>query len=51
MDEQRKETEELSQETPYVPRPAWQIWGAWIGIAIVLVGFLLYVYQIATGGL
>lgn len=51
MDEQRKETEELTQEKPYVPRPAWQILAAWIGAGIVIVSFLLYVYQIATGGL
>ena len=51
MDEQRKETEELAPETPYVPRPAWQLWAAWFGLVIVIVGFLLYVYHIATGGL
>ncbi len=50
MEENRKETEELSEQKPYTPRPLWQIVGAWVGIAIVVVGFLLYVWQIANGG-
>ncbi len=51
MDDQHKETEELSQEKPYTPRPAWQLWAARFGLVIAVVAFLLYVYQIATGGL
>lgn len=50
MDEQLHENEEVSQPKPYVPRPLWQIIAAWFGVAIVAIGFLLYVYQIATGG-
>lgn len=50
MDEQLRENEELSQSKPYIPRPLWQIIAAWFGVAIVFIGFLLYVYQIATGG-
>ena len=42
---------EPEQEKPvYVPRPKWQIVLAWIGIAIVLIGFGTYLYQIATAG-
>ena len=47
-------TEELNAEVlkkdSYVPRPKWQIVAAWIGIAIVAAGFLLYCWHIATAG-
>ena len=42
--------EVLKQDT-YVVRPKWQIVAAWVGIAIVAVGFILYCWQIANGGL
>ena len=42
--------EVLKQDT-YVARPKWQIVAAWVGIAIVAVGFVLYCWQIANGGL
>lgn len=42
--------EVLKQDT-YVARPKWQIVAAWVGIAIVAVGFILYCWQIANGGL
>ena len=48
MDEQNLQPEEKGV---YTPRPKWQIVGAWIAIAIMLVGFVLYCLQIATGGL
>lgn len=54
MDEQRnqtEQTEEISTKEAYTPRPAWQIWAARIGVVIVIVAFLLYVWQIANGGL
>ena len=58
--EENKELEQVSaeemnaevlQKDTYVPRPKWQIVAAWIGIAIVAVGFILYCWQIANGGL
>ena len=42
--------EVLKQDT-YKPRPKWQIVAAWVGIAIVGIGFLLYCWQIANGGM
>ena len=42
--------EVLKQDT-YVARPKWQIVAAWLGIAVVAVGFILYCWQIANGGL
>jgi len=58
--EENKELEQVSAEEmnaevlkkdTYVPRPKWQIVAAWVGIAIVGIGFLLYCWQIANGGL
>ena len=41
---------EVLKKDSYTPRPKWQIVAAWIGIAIVAVGFILYCWQIANGG-
>ena len=54
MDEkltQSPETAETPAQVPYKPRPVWQIWTARIGLVVVIGAFLLYLYQIATGGL
>ena len=57
--EENKELEQVSAEEmnaevlkkdSYVKRPKWQIVAAWVGIAIVAVGFILYCWQIATAG-
>ena len=45
---------EEKMETPeegYVPRPAWQVWGARIGLVIFLLFVALQILQIAGGGL
>ena len=47
MDEKNLPEEE--QKT-YIPRPAWQVWSARIGVIVVIIAFLLYCYMIATGG-
>ena len=50
MEEERVESQE--QEKPaYVPRPAWQVWLARIGVGIMIVSVLLYYWHIASGGL
>ena len=43
--------EEVLKKDTYVPRPKWQIVAAWVGIAVVVTGFLLYCWHIANGGL
>ena len=50
MNEQ-PEVEEVLKKESYTPRPKWQIVAAWVGVAIVAVGFVLYCWQIANGGL
>ena len=47
MEENREEV----QAPQYKPRPKWQIALAGVGIAIMVVSFLLYCMQIAMGGL
>ncbi len=50
MDEQRNENLEQEQESRYVPRPAWQVWAARIGLAVFLIFLALYYINILRGG-
>ena len=50
MDEM-KETEVTVPEETYVPRPAWQVWGARTGLVIFIGFVILQLIQIAGGGL
>lgn len=50
LNEQELQEETLKSEG-YTPRPKWQIIAAWLGVAIVAVGFVLYCWQIANGGM
>lgn len=49
MEEERIETPQ--QESDYTPRPAWQVWGARIGLVVFLAFVLMYYVNIARGGL
>lgn len=52
VNEERSDiTTEEEQQPSYRPRPAWQVWAARFGVILVLAAFLLYCWQIATGGL
>ena len=52
MDEQQQNvTPEETENTGYVPRPWWQVWGARIGLVLFLIVILLYYINIARGGL
>ena len=46
MDEQRME--EVQEE--YVPRPAWQVWAARIGLVVFLIFLAMYYINILQGG-
>ena len=53
MENERIENPELEAEQPqevYVPRPAWQVWAARIGVVIMIVAVILYYLHIAGGG-
>ena len=43
--------EKILNKEAYTPRPKWQIVAAWVGIAIVVAGFVLYCWHIANGGM
>ena len=50
--EEMKETEiSTPEESGYVPRPAWQVWCARIGLVIFIGFVILQLFQIAGGGL
>ena len=49
MDEM-KETEATAPEETYVPRPAWQVWGARVAVVLVVVLVAMYYITIACGG-
>ena len=53
MDEERIDTPETpeTEQEHYVPRPKYQIWAARIGLALVILGVILYYWHIASGGL
>ena len=50
MDEQRKNETDETKEAGYVPRPAWQIWGARIGLVIFVLFLVMYYINIFRGG-
>ena len=50
MDEQRKNEVEETKEPGYVPRPAWQVWGARIGLVIFVLFLVIYYINIFRGG-
>ena len=41
---------ETTEKPLYVPRPAWQVWAARIGLVIVIIAVILYYWHIASGG-
>ena len=45
------EEEEIVEETQSYTRPAWQRIGAIIAAIVMLLGFLVYCYHIANGGI
>ena len=52
--EEMRENENLEPEQEqeaYVPRPAWQVWGARIGLVIFIGFVILELLTIAGGGL
>ncbi|MDO5399404.1 MAG: hypothetical protein Q4F17_00295 [Eubacteriales bacterium] len=50
--EQNNENEQAVQpEEHYEPRPAWQLWGARIGLVVFLLLVILQILSIARGGL
>ena len=54
MEEERTEQNEQQECRPqegYTPRPAWQVWGARIGLVIFILLVIMQYINIARGGL
>ena len=50
--ENTHENEPIEQEQEgYVPRPAWQVWGARIGLVLFILFVVYQIISIAGGGL
>lgn len=49
--EQQMETAAEEREEGYVPRPAWQVWGARIALVLFLIFVAYQILSVARGGL
>ena len=49
--EEMNENQEMEVRESYKPRPKWQIVMAWIGVVVVAAAFVIYLYNIANGGI
>ncbi len=49
MEEQEMTPQE--EQEHYKPRPKWQIAAAWLGVALMVAGVIVYYITIARGGL
>lgn len=48
MEEQQfNEVPEEEVREVYVPRPAWQVWAARVGLVVMIIGIALWLYNIA----
>ena len=48
--EEKREHESIQPETGYVPRPAWQVWAARVGLVLMILFVIYQLLAIATGG-
>ena len=52
MEEERIDNPEIPEEEPaYIPRPAWQVWGARIALVVFVGLVIMYYINIARGGI
>ncbi len=50
--ENTNENEQVEKEQEgYVPRPAWQVWGARVGLVLFILLVIAQIVNIARGGL
>ena len=48
---ENEQPETQAQPEGYVPRPAWQVWGARIGLVLFIIFVIYQILSIARGGL
>ena len=51
MENEKEFEEQLPREEGYTPRPAWQVWGARVGLVLFILFVIYQILQIAGGGL
>ena len=51
MDEQRNDEMQETKESGYIPRPAWQVWAARIGLVVFFAFLVMYYLNILRGGM
>lgn len=53
MENQEQELEQALQEPMpnYIPRPKWQVWGARVALVLFIALIIMYMINIARGGL
>ena len=51
MENTHENEQQTTPEEGYVPRPAWQIWGARIGLVLFILFVIYQLLTIARGGL
>lgn len=49
--EEMNPNEITPEEEGYVPRPAWQVWGARVALVLFILFVIYQILSIATGGL
>ena len=48
----QQQEETAQEEAPkYIPRPAWQVWGARVALVLFIAIIIMYMIKIARGGL
>ena len=50
MDENKESQIPETEEQGYIPRPAWQVWMARIGLVFMILFVIYQILTIATGG-
>ena len=51
MENNEQQNDQQQKEEGYVERPAWQVWGARIGLVIFIAFVILQILEIYRGGL
>ena len=51
MENEEKQPETQEEKKPYQPRPAWQVWGARVGLVVMIIIIVLSYLRLASGDL
>lgn len=51
MENEENKIDTQEEKKPYQPRPAWQVWGARIGLVVMVIIIILSYLRLASGNL